>query len=122
MPDTKTGRVLPAYIKVYQNNMLLHLAQKQVCSTPAKTSPLTRPRAPTRPSSPPSLPFGATQAFLVEIADLQSELVALWAEFKEFKDSYESSSSAASEAHSNHSPHIAPSRGFERMMYVGIGS
>ena len=50
--DAKTGQVLPAYIKVYQNNMLLHLAQQQAIAPPAKATPPSKSTAPPRPYPP----------------------------------------------------------------------
>ena len=93
--------------------MLLHLAQQQSIALAKATSP-TRLRAPPKLNSPPPSPPipGARVredfcSFMVEIAEVQSELMALWAEFEEFKNFYESSSSEAS-AHSSHSPYTAP--------------
>ena len=50
--DSKTGQVLPAYVKVYQNNMLLHLAQQQAIAPPAKATPPSKSTAPPRPYPP----------------------------------------------------------------------
>ncbi|KIM50867.1 hypothetical protein SCLCIDRAFT_33931 [Scleroderma citrinum Foug A] len=85
--DTKTRRVLPAYVKLFQNNMLVHLAQQSRSQASPPSAP--KSRAPPGPPSPPSV-------LRVEIATLRSELAALRAEFEEFKSSYESSSSGDS--------------------------
>ena len=51
--DTRTGQVLPAYVKVYQNNMLLHLAQQQARAPPAKATPPSKSTAPPQAVFPP---------------------------------------------------------------------
>ncbi|KIM55474.1 hypothetical protein SCLCIDRAFT_30334 [Scleroderma citrinum Foug A] len=50
----KTGQVLPAYVKVYQNNMLQHLVQQQAVAPPAKATPPSKSKAP--PGHIPPLP------------------------------------------------------------------
>ena len=85
--DVKTRRVLPAYVKLFQNNILVHLAQ-QSCS---QVSPPPAPKSRALPGPPP--PPSAPRA---EVAALRSELVALRAKFKEFKSLYKSSSSKGS--------------------------
>ncbi|KIM55108.1 hypothetical protein SCLCIDRAFT_30619 [Scleroderma citrinum Foug A] len=85
--DAKTRWVLPAYVKLFQNNMLIHLAQQS--RSQASSSPPPKSRVPPGPPPPPSAPR-------VEIATLRLELAALQAEFVEFKSSYESSSSEGS--------------------------
>ena len=85
--NAKTRQVLPAYVKLFQNNMLVHLVQQshsQVSPPPAPKS-----RVPPGPPPPPSAPRA-------EIAALRSELVALRAELEEFKKLFESSSSEGS--------------------------
>ena len=82
--DVKTRWVLPAYVKLFQNNMLVHLAQQSHSQVSPPSAP--KSRVPPGPPSPPSV-------LRAEIATLRSELAALQAEFEEFKSSYESSSS-----------------------------
>ena len=69
--DSKTGWVLPAYIKVYQNNMLLHLRAQQASSQakPPSSSPQTK--APQR--CPPPLPPSGPSA---ELNQLRADLTA----------------------------------------------
>ena len=54
--NAKTGQVLPAYVKVYQNNMLLHLAQQQAIAPLVKATPpgCIPPLPPPRPQCPGS--------------------------------------------------------------------
>ena len=97
--DKKTRQVLPAYVKLFQNNMLIHLVQQS--RSQMGPPPPTKSKAPPGPPLPPSAPR-------VEIATLRSELAALQAEFEEFKSLYESSSSKGSSPPSIASaPHAA---------------
>ena len=71
------GRVLPAYIKLYQNNMLVHLrAQQALLARQAKLPSMSRPQ-PAQPTQTPSQPIDAVIAELkAEIASLRSDLEA----------------------------------------------
>ena len=66
--DIDTGRVLPAYVKLYQSNMLVHLHTQQAVQA---KSPPTPHLQPTRPTQTP------TQSFNAIIADLQAEISSL---------------------------------------------
>ena len=66
--DVDTGRVLPAYVKLYQSNMLVHLRTQQAMQ--AKSPPTPCPQ-PTRPTQAP------TQSFDAIIADLRAEISSL---------------------------------------------
>ena len=98
----ETGQVLPDYVKLYQNNMLVHL-QSQQAQSKAKvkpTPPQTMRPLPGHPS-PPQLPPGLT------IADLLSQIEALQSDFEEFKHTHKASSSEASSSPSS-SPQAVP--------------
>ena len=94
--DPETSQVLPGYVKLYQNNMLVHLRSQQARSR-AKPLPSTKSKAPA--ALPPTVSPSA------EISSLRVEIVALQTEFEEFKQSYESPSEASS---SPLSPRTAP--------------
>ena len=96
--DSETGWVLPGYVKLYQNNMLVHLRTQQARFC-AKTPPAAKLKAPTASSPlPPSL----------EIASLRAEIAALQTKFEAFKWSYESLSSEASSSSPPQSRCTAP--------------
>jgi len=72
--DQETGRVLPAYIKLYQNNMLMHIRAQRAHSRVGKKAllasapPCAAPQpVATIPPQPPSI-----------IAELRREITALW--------------------------------------------
>ena len=66
--DADTGRVLPAYVKLYQSNMLVHFRTQQAMQ--AKSPPTLRSQ-PSRPTQTP------TQSFDTIIADLRAEITSL---------------------------------------------
>jgi len=58
--DPETGRVLPSYVKIYQNNMLMHLRAQRAHPRAGKPPPLTHlelplGQSPPSPLSPPAL-------------------------------------------------------------------
>ena len=83
----ETGRVLPDYVKLYQNNMLMHFHSQQAQS---RATPKPTPSQTNRPSpgQPPSQsPQGLT------IAELLSKIEELRLDFEKFKRAHEASSS-----------------------------
>ncbi|KIM55255.1 hypothetical protein SCLCIDRAFT_30499 [Scleroderma citrinum Foug A] len=96
--NPETGRVLPDYVKLYQNNMLVHLRSQQA-RIRARPHPPTKSKAPAS-TPPPSAPSA-------ELVSLKAEIAALRAEFEEFKQSYENSSLEASSSPPR-SPRTAP--------------
>ena len=82
----ETGRVLPGYVKLYQNNMLVHLRsqQAQLKARSKPSSPQTMKACPPPPSQSPPSPT---------IADLLSQIEALRSDFEEFKHTHEAPSS-----------------------------
>jgi len=76
--DPETGRVLPSYVKIYQNNMLMHLHAQRARPKASKPPPPPPPRAPTRPVAPiPSKSPSVIVELHAEIAALRSEVQAL---------------------------------------------
>jgi len=60
--DQATGRVLPAYVKLYQNNMLMHLCAQLARPRAGKPSPSAAPpraaprsAVPKTPQTPPDV-------------------------------------------------------------------
>ena len=88
--DPATGCVLPAYVKVYQNNMLIHLRGQQARPVAKPPSPPSCPRAQLGTSSHPT-----GNGSPAEIEALRAEIVALHADFQAFKASFESDSSSS---------------------------
>jgi len=86
--DQETGRVLPAYVKLYQNNMLMHIRAQRAHSRVGKTSPASAPpRAAPRPVAViPPQPPGV-------IAELRQEITALRAEIQALRLLHEASTS-----------------------------
>ena len=97
----ETGRVLPDYVKLYQNNMLLHFRSQQAQSrATSKPTPSQTNRPPS--GQPPSQsPQGPT------IAELMSRIEELRSDFKKFKRAHEASSSEDSSSPVS-SPQAAP--------------
>ena len=92
----ETGQVLPSYVKLYQNNMLMHLRSQQA-QLWARTKP--SPTHTAKVSSPPP----HQSLLLPTIADLLSQIEALRSDFEEFKRTHEASSSGASSSPSSSS-------------------
>ncbi|KIM64579.1 hypothetical protein SCLCIDRAFT_23316 [Scleroderma citrinum Foug A] len=88
--DPATGWVLPTYVKVYQNNMLIHLRGQQAHPVAKPSSPPSHPRA--QPGIP-SHPTGNRP--LAEIEALRAEIMALHAKFQAFKTSFKSDLSSS---------------------------
>jgi len=86
--DQEMGRVLPAYVKLYQNNMLMHIRAQHAHSRvgkppPASTPPCAAPwPAAVIPPQPPSV-----------IAELHREIAALRAEVQALRLLHEASTS-----------------------------
>jgi len=82
--NSETGRVLWAYVQLYQNNMLMHLhaQQAQVKPPPSASAFMARAQPGHTPSTPPT----------AVITELHAELVALHCEFKAFCSKHEASS------------------------------
>ena len=93
----ETGRVLPGYVKLYQNNMLVHLRSQQ-----AQLRARSKPTSPQTAKAPPHHQLSSTPT----IADLLSQIEALRLDFKEFKHTHEASSSGESSSPSS-SPEVA---------------
>ena len=97
----ETGQVLPGYVKLYQNNMLVHLRSQQA-QLRARSKPPPPPTvAPLQGHPPPKSTPGLT------IADLLSQIEALRVDFENFKRKHEASSSEASPSLLS-SPQVAP--------------
>ena len=73
------GRVLPAYVKLYQNNMLVHLRAQQALQVQQAKSPSTSCPQPARPTQTPTQPFDTV------IADLRAEIASLRSDLENFK-------------------------------------
>ena len=98
----ETGRVLPGYVKLYQNNMLVHFRsqQAQYRAKPTLSQSQTARPPPGHPPQPQS-PFGPT------IAELLSKIEELRSDFEKFKHAHEASSSEDTSL-SPSSPQAAP--------------
>ena len=97
----ETGQVLPDYVKLYQNNMLVHFRSQQAQS---RVTPKLTPSQTVRPPSgiaPPQSTQGPT------IAELLSKIEELRSDFERFKRAHEASSSEDSSSPSS-SPQAAP--------------
>ena len=98
----ETGRVLPGYVKLYQNNMLVHVRSQQA-QLRAKSKPA--PSQTMRPS--PGYPTPPQSSVMPTIADLLSQIEALRKDFENFKLTHEASSSEAPTSPAS-SPQAAP--------------
>ena len=97
--DAETGRVLPGFVCIYQNNMLLHFRLQQAQS---RLKPPTLPKASSGTPPPP------TSVSAADFAELKAELMALQAEFEALKRSLGSQSSDASSSSPSLSLQTAP--------------
>ena len=79
------GRVLPAWVRLYENNFLIHIqGQAKALSLP------TRPTI-TRKAEPPKIPTSTQTAIpstATEIAELRQKLSDLRREFSEFRQAH----------------------------------
>ena len=95
------GQVLPDYVKVYQNNILVHVRSQQ-----AQHQPRVKPSSP-HPERPQLGPSSIQLALGPTIADLLSQIEELQADFEKFKHTHKVSSSEESSLPSS-SPQAAP--------------
>jgi len=85
--DQATGRVLPAYVKLYQNNMLMHLCAQLARLRAGKLSPSAVP-----PRAAPQSAVSKTPQYPPDvIAELRKEIAALRAEVQALQLMHEAS-------------------------------
>ncbi|KAF8444472.1 hypothetical protein L210DRAFT_3642716 [Boletus edulis BED1] len=77
--DPSTGRVLPAYLRLYQNNMLVHFRAQLALAKPLPTTaPGPKPPKPVKaPAPPPVTPPNKAYATAAEVLELRKELSEL---------------------------------------------
>ena len=97
----ETGQVLPDYVKVYQNNILVHVRSQQAQHQPRVKPSSPHPERPQLGPSPIQPTLGPT------IVDLLSQIEELQADFEKFKHTHKVSSSEESSLPSS-SPQAAP--------------
>ena len=109
--DLETGRVLPSYVKLYQNNMLVHLRSQQA-QLRARVKPSPTPAIPPQtghPTTPKSAPGPTIADLLLQIEKLRSDFEALKRQLEEPSSEAPSSPSLSPQATATVLPNNPPS-------------